>query len=140
MAIFNREVESSERHPETVIGSSVKVEGNFIGSGNVNIEGMVNGSLKTSKDLRIGGGARVKADIEAANIVVAGEIHGNVKTTGMLELSPSGKIIGNVETNILIVAKGAVLNGKCTMIKGGIVQSSIGSPAQIGSQEKKRSS
>lgn len=117
MAMFSREREEERRDVETVIGPSVKVEGNFIGSGNVVVEGVVNGSLKTTKDLRIREGAKVKADIDAANVFVAGEIQGNVRSNGKIELSSSAKIFGNVETALLVIAEGAILNGKCTMVK-----------------------
>jgi len=116
MAMFNRE-EGDTHAAETTIGPSVKVEGNFMGSGNVVVEGVVNGSIKTTKDLRIGEHAKIKADVDAANIIVAGEIHGNVKTGGRLELAASAKVFGNVETSVLSVAQGAVLNGKCMMVK-----------------------
>lgn len=125
MAMFNREDEG-DRAVETVIGPSVKVEGNFIGSGNVSVEGVVNGTLKTSKDLRVGEGAKIKADVEAANATVAGELHGNIRVGGKLELSPSAKVIGNVEAAVLVVAQGAILNGKCQMLKP---EPSIAAPA-----------
>lgn len=117
MSMFTRE-EPGDRSAETVIGPSVKVEGNFVGSGNVVVEGSVTGSIRTSKDLRLGEGAKVKADVEAANVTVAGEVHGNVKATGRLDLAPSAKVFGNVETTSLTVASGAILHGKCTMVKG----------------------
>jgi cytoskeletal protein CcmA (bactofilin family) len=46
---------------ETVIGPSVKVEGNFSSDGDVVIEGQLTGTLKTTKNVRIGAGARIKA-------------------------------------------------------------------------------
>lgn len=116
MAMFNRDEEAS-RSTETIIGPSVKVEGNFVGSGNVVVEGTVNGSLKTQKDLRVGSGAKIKAEVEAANATVAGEIHGNIKISGRLELVASGKIIGNAEAAVLVVAEGGILNGKVMMLK-----------------------
>ena len=114
MAMFSREGEN-QKDVETVIGATVKVDGNFTGSGDVVVEGHVAGTLKTSKDLRIGEGAVVKADIEAANIIVAGEIRGHVKSNGKIELTPTAKVIGNVETQTIAVAHGAVLHGKVTM-------------------------
>ncbi len=116
MAMFNRE-EGDAHAVETIIGPSVKVEGNFVGSGNVVVEGVVNGSIKTTKDLRVGEQAKIKADVDAANVIVAGEIHGNVRTGGRLELAASAKVFGNVEASVLSVAQGAVLNGKCMMVK-----------------------
>lgn len=100
---------------ETIIGPTVKVEGNFVGSGDVIVEGQFVGSLKTDKSLRVGEGAKVKADIEAADVLLAGEIRGNVRATGSLELGPTAKLYGNVETPSLSVARGAILHGKCLM-------------------------
>lgn len=132
MAMFNRE-EETNRNVETIIGPSVKVEGNFVGSGNVVVEGVVNGSLKTAKDLRIGVGAKVKADIEGANVSIAGEVNGNVKATGRLELTTGAKVFGNIDAVGLVIAEGAILNGKCTMVKHeGVVQS----PNQMEKQDK----
>lgn len=101
---------------ETIIGPTVKVNGNFSGSGDINVEGSVVGTLKTSKNLRIGQSAHVKADVSADNAFVAGEIRGNVSCKGKLELTATAKIVGNVEAQILVVASGAVLHGKCQML------------------------
>lgn len=101
---------------ETIIGSTVKVNGNFSGSGDVSVEGSVIGTLKTTKNLRIGETARVKADIAAENIFIAGEVRGNVVCKGKLELTGSAKVIGNVETQSLAIAAGALLHGKVSMM------------------------
>ena len=114
MAIFQRE-QGDSKDLETVIGASVKVDGNFVGSGDVVVDGQVSGTLKTSKNLRVGETAKIKADVEAANILVAGEIRGHVKCAGKIELAASGKIIGNVDTQTMVIAHGAVLHGKVTM-------------------------
>jgi len=113
--MFNREDTSSMKEVETIIGPSVKVEGNFVGSGDVIVEGAVNGILKTAKNLKVGTGAKIKADVEAENVFTSGEIRGNVKIKGKLEMKSSAKIFGNVETNVLSVEEGAILNGKCVM-------------------------
>lgn len=115
MAIFQRDGATEGKDIETIIGATVKVDGNFVGSGDVVVEGQVAGTLKTSKSLRVGQGAKIKADIEAANIFVAGEIRGHVKCSGKIELAPTAKIFGNVETQTIAVAHGAVLHGKVAM-------------------------
>lgn len=115
MAIFQHQGGSEGKDIETVIGATVKVDGNFVGSGDVVVEGHVSGTLKTSKSLRVGAGAKIKADVEAADIWVAGEIRGQIKCSGKIELAPSAKIFGNVDTQTIVVAHGAVLHGKLTM-------------------------
>lgn len=113
--MFQRDGNSDSKDIETVIGSTVKVEGNFVGAGDVVVEGHVAGTLKTSKNLRIGEHAVVKADVDAANIIVAGELRGHVNCTGRVEVLATGKIYGNVDTQTIAVAHGAVLHGKVSM-------------------------
>ena len=115
MAMFQRDGGSDLKDVETVIGSTVKVEGNFAGSGDVIVEGHVAGTLKTSKNLRVGEQAVIKADIEAANIVIAGEVRGHVTCSGRVEVLTTGKVFGNVDTQTIAVAHGAVLHGKVSM-------------------------
>lgn len=114
MALFQNN-ENSSQEVETVIGPSVKVDGNFRGEGNVTVDGVVQGSLKTKHDLRIGSTAKVKAEVEALNLHLSGEIKGNVKILEKAVLTSSARIFGNLETKILSVEEGAVINGKCIM-------------------------
>ncbi len=113
--MFQRDHDGDSRDLETVIGATVKVDGNFVGAGDVAVEGHVAGTLKTSKNLRVGEHAVIKADIEAANITVAGEIRGHVSCKGRIEVLATGKIYGNVDTQTIAVAHGAVLHGKVSM-------------------------
>lgn len=115
MAMFSHDNHDHQKEVETLIGPSVKVEGTFVGSGDVTVEGQVAGSLKTNKHVRVGERAVVKADVEAGSMVVAGEIRGHVTCAGKIELLASAKIIGNVDTQSIAVAHGAVLHGKVTM-------------------------
>lgn len=102
-----------QNEAETIIGKSVKIEGTFNGQGNIIVEGEVNGNLKTDKNLDVRAGAKITADIEAANMKIAGEINGNVKCHGSLDISGEGKIIGDIETKIISIASGAIIKGKC---------------------------
>lgn len=114
--MFNKQKDEFEiKEAETVIGPSVRVKGDFHGQGNLIVEGFVEGSLKTGSSLYVGDKARVTADIEAREARIGGEIKGNIKVKGYLEVAASAKISGDIEAGSLSVARGAVLNGKCTM-------------------------
>lgn len=104
-----------EGENETVIGVSVKVDGDFMSEGNVLVRGVVNGSLKTRGDLHVESGAKIKADVEAANAFVRGEIKGNVTISDNLELGASASISGNIITKVLSIEPGAILNGHCSV-------------------------
>ncbi|NCN25580.1 cell shape determination protein CcmA [Candidatus Falkowbacteria bacterium CG10_big_fil_rev_8_21_14_0_10_37_14] len=107
--------EGDYKDVETIIGASVKVEGNFVCDGSMVIDGEVKGNVKTSKNLNVGVKALIVADVQSGNARVAGEIRGNLKVNGLLELLESAKINGDVQAVALIIAKGAILNGHCTM-------------------------
>ncbi|MBU4360892.1 polymer-forming cytoskeletal protein [Patescibacteria group bacterium] len=100
---------------ETIIGPSVRVEGEFKADGNVIIEGQVIGGFKTKKNLRAGEGSKIKANIEAENAWIAGEVKGNLIIKNHLELSPNAKIKGNIEAQILTMETGAQITGNIKM-------------------------
>ncbi len=97
---------------ETIIGSSIKVKGNFSGQGNVVIEGQLEGSLKTSANLLIGEQAKVVANIEAKEAIINGEIQGNLKVKKYLSIGKSARVMGDVRCGEISIARGAFLNGQ----------------------------
>lgn len=105
----------SSPEPETIIGPSVRVEGNFRGDGNVMVDGEVKGSIKTKRDVRVGERAKVKANIECINAYISGEVNGNIKTKEKLELSATAQVTGDIMVKSLQINSGAKLNGTIKM-------------------------
>ena len=56
------------------LAASRKVTGDITGDENVLVEGTVEGTIRISRDLRVGPGGRVKATVSAQSVVVAGEV------------------------------------------------------------------
>ncbi len=100
---------------DTIIGPSVKVEGDFVTEGNIIIEGTVCGTIKTSKNLKIGPTSKIFSNIWAENALVAGEIQGNLTIANKLELTSTAKVFGDIKVSNISIASGAILNGKCQM-------------------------
>ncbi len=100
---------------ETIIGPSVKVEGDFVGKGDIMVEGIVLGNLRTKGHLQVGSEAKITADIEAGSADISGEIVGNVTIGTDLDLTETAKVKGDIITNSLQIAKGAKVNGKVSM-------------------------
>lgn len=109
----NKDALAQTDNATTIIGPNIKVEGDFIGEGNITVDGSVVGTLKTTKDVRIGESAKLQADVTAHNAVVSGEIRGNVKIYGNLELTKTARIIGDIQTSVFSVETGAYIKGKC---------------------------
>ena len=100
---------------ETVVGPSVKIQGDLNSEGNIKIEGQVSGKVKTSQSVFVIPGAKIAADVLAGNAVVGGEIQGNLKIGGHLILQSTAKILGDISCQVLRVEDGAQFSGKCTM-------------------------
>lgn len=113
--MFNKEEKNEMKEVETVIGPSVKVRGEFNGNGNIIVEGDFEGTLKTTNGLFVRDRAKVTANIDAKEAVIGGEVNGNIKVQGYIEITSTAKVTGDIECSSIAIAKGAILNGKCTM-------------------------
>lgn len=100
---------------ETIIGPSVKVEGNFKGEGDIIIDGVLVGTLETENNLKVGNGAIIEASIRANNAFISGKIKGNLVIKGKLEIASTAVILGDIKTQILSVESGAHILGKILM-------------------------
>ena len=100
---------------ETVVGHSVKIQGDLVSEGDIKVDGVVAGKVRTSKNLFVGPTAKVEADVQAGSSTVAGIIAGNVKVNGLLNIMQTGRISGDIECEQLAVEEGAYFSGNCKM-------------------------
>ncbi len=110
--MFSKTAQVNSKQIETIIGQSVKVEGDFVCQGSIIVEGELKGSVKTSDFLKVGAKSLILADVEASEALVSGEIKGDIKVSGYLELTASAKILGNIQAGSISVAKGAMMSGQ----------------------------
>jgi len=113
MAKRDEYVESSA--PETVVGASVKIEGDLVSDGDIRVEGAVVGKIKTSKNLFTGPESQIEANIEAGTAVIAGLVKGEIKVKDNLLIQETGKVSGTISCSRLSIAEGARFSGSCTM-------------------------
>lgn len=115
--MFNKDTKTERfKDAETIIGSSIKVKGNFVGQGNIVIEGLLEGSIKTEANLFIGEKAKITANIEAAEATINGEVKGNLKIQDYLSVGSSAKIFGDIMYSEISIEKGAIINGQVIRI------------------------
>lgn len=100
---------------ETVIGPSVKVEGDLQGVGSVIVEGELKGTLTTDKDVTVGSGAKVDASIDANSAKISGSVNGNISVKDHLDVTSSAKIAGDIKTKTISIESGATINGQLSM-------------------------
>ena len=100
---------------KTLIGNSVTIRGDITSEENLQIEGIVDGSIETNNDVVVGLEGRVNATIRAANIVIQGRVIGDVSASNRVELAPSALLQGNIRAPKLSIAETAKFKGSVDM-------------------------
>ena len=100
---------------ETIIGKDTTITGKISGSGNIRIDGHVDGDISTTGDIVIGASGDVKGDIKGASLTVVGTVTGNVDCDGSLSVHATGQLVGDVRVRSLNIADGGVFRGRSEM-------------------------
>lgn len=99
----------------TVIGPDAMFKGELTFEKSARIEGGFEGRIRSKGSLLVGEGAKIVADIEAANVRLEGECKGNVVVTEKLQLMATAKLEGDLRTTRLEIADGAIFLGNVTV-------------------------
>ena len=104
-----------ENQVDTIIGINVTLKGNMKNKGSIQLNGTVEGEIRSDENINIGETANIKGPVSAKTIEVSGTIKGLVEATEKLEVNPTGKIVGDINAKTLIIKQGAVFVGKSIM-------------------------
>jgi cytoskeletal protein CcmA (bactofilin family) len=98
-----------------IIGKGTTLEGNLNTSGNIRVEGKIEGSIQTKAKLVLGDTSVVEGSIFAQTAEIGGEVKGTIKVEGLLTLKPTAIVNGDIITSKLVFEEGARFDGKCNM-------------------------
>jgi cytoskeletal protein CcmA (bactofilin family) len=99
----------------TIIGSSIVVDGEISGEEPLTILGTVKGKIAVAQNLNVENGATVEANIEAQALTVSGRLTGNVLARERVELRSDAKVVGDVKSPRIVIADGASFKGNVDM-------------------------
>jgi len=97
------------------VGSGVTIKGDIHGSGEVLIQGQIEGELKIQGTVSIGPGGRSVGRVVADEVILDGTIEGEVEAGRRLVISASGVLNGGMQCPRLVVEEGGRLQGRCRM-------------------------
>jgi len=112
----------------SIISPDLKVEGNLTSSGDIQLDGTVEGDV-TSRGLTVGEGAKVRGALVAETIRVYGTVNGTI-TANSVVLASSAKVDGDITHGSLSMEAGASLAGQIKRLErliGGSDAPSLGS-------------
>jgi cytoskeletal protein CcmA (bactofilin family) len=102
---------SQKQHVPTIISASLRIVGNLISDGDVQVDGIIDGNVR-SRTLTIGESATINGEVEAETVRIHGSISGQIKAK-KVELGPTAKVVGDIIHSLLTVESGAYLEGSC---------------------------
>jgi cytoskeletal protein CcmA (bactofilin family) len=93
----------------SIISSDVTIKGNITTSGEIQLDGTVEGDVK-SNSATIGENGTVKGKVNADDVVVKGTVHGSI-TGRNIRVEKSAKITGDLCHQTLSIEAGAFIEG-----------------------------
>ena len=81
-----KHIDNSAGDTETVIGQDTTIIGCVEGSGNIRIDGHIDGDVSIAGNVVIGESGIVQGDIKTGNLIVNGMVTGNVDCDGALSI------------------------------------------------------
>lgn len=115
MSEFEQDDHQARPVAGSIINSETSIEGTIKSSTDLRVDGLVNGAIECDGVLYVSEGAIVDATIEAGGIVVEGSLNGTIMCHGRLEIRATGHVNAEVETERLMIHEGAVYEGRLRM-------------------------
>jgi cytoskeletal protein CcmA (bactofilin family) len=103
---------------QTVIGSTIVIDGEISGDEDLVIEGTVKGKIALRESLFVEHSGVIEADIETANVEVSGQVTGNIAASEKVELKADCKVMGDIRAPRILIADGAAFRGNVDMDLG----------------------
>ncbi|MHB1844524.1 MAG: bactofilin family protein [Deltaproteobacteria bacterium] len=102
----------------TVIGSTIVIDGEISGDEDLVIQGTVKGKISLKESLIVAQSGVVEADVATQNIEIAGQVTGNIAATDRVELKSDCRVVGDIKAPRILIADGASFKGNVDMEVG----------------------
>ncbi len=106
----------------SIISADLKVIGDLTCSGDIQIDGTIEGDVK-SKTVTVGEGAQINGSISADTVNIRGSVSGETRATTVV-VSKSARVEGDIIHEQLSIESGAFLDGYCRRMDNAAKKSS----------------
>lgn len=117
--------EGTRSDEATVISRGVKIEGKLSCSGNIRLDGEVQGDISSEGVVIIGENGKVNGQINADSVTIGGKVTGTIRAKDKVVLEAKANLKGDIITKTLLVEAGAIFNGNSKMGNSGSISESV---------------
>ena len=127
---MRQETPGSANQAPTTIASGSKVKGSITGSTPLQVEGEVDGRIRSDGIVTVAKSGLVKGEVHADTIQVSGKLVGNVTGKSRVEVLAGGSLVGDVSAPAFVIIEGAFYKGQVEMGGDGQGSGAAQSPGQ----------
>jgi cytoskeletal protein CcmA (bactofilin family) len=98
-----------------LLAATTEVEGNLTFKGSARVDGRFTGNVTGDGALSVGGSAHLHSDIRSPEVIIGGYVEGSIRGSRRVEINPGGYVKGTIYAPVLVVAEGALFDGRCVM-------------------------
>lgn len=99
----------------TIISNGVKIEGKVSSTGNIRVDGTLQGDLNSRGNVTVGEQGDIKGEIVANVVTIGGKVVGTINAKEKLILESKCALKGDIVTKVLVIEAGAKFDGKSSM-------------------------
>lgn len=99
----------------TVIGSTIVIDGEITGDEDLTVQGTVKGRISLREHIHVEPSGVVEANIETATITIDGTVTGDIQASDRAELKSNCRVVGDIRAARILIADGASFKGSVDM-------------------------
>jgi cytoskeletal protein CcmA (bactofilin family) len=96
----------------SIIGPELNVIGTLVSSGNLTIDGNVDGEIRAKGHVTINQGGRIAGNLYAEEVTLKGSVEGGIFAK-IVRLGSTCRLKGDILHSQLAIEEGALFNGNC---------------------------
>lgn len=105
----------TENKLPNIIGQGAKFVGDIETNGDLRVDGVIEGNIKSQGKLVLGPGGSIKGGIKCASAELSGTFEGKMEVSDLLALKSTSVFKGEMTIAKLSIEPGATFNGTCVM-------------------------
>ncbi len=117
--MFGNKNAETQSAPTSVISNRINhgttVKGSLESDGDVRIEGVIKGTLRTKSKVAVGPTGLIEGDVHCKSADIEGRIVGDIEVSDVLTLKSTSIVEGNIYTSKIVIENGARFDGICNM-------------------------
>src|SRR5437762_8368355 len=110
---------------KNVLSSDVEIKGNLKFSGELTLEGKLEGEINSDGVLQLGETGSVNGNVNVASVIVRGKINGNVVAKDKIEIKSKAEVFGDVRAAKLVIEEGVTFVGKTEVNPNKVAPSAV---------------